>query len=71
MITEIKGQCSYEGCDKPATHIACGRMVFMSDEKGHPKPACYCAEHATRVANEDYPEDTNDCPNCGCLCGVN
>lgn len=73
MITKIEGTCSYEGCEKEATHIGCGRNRFYDgDNTGrHPNPACYCETHANMVADEDSPEYTNDCPNCGCVHGVN
>jgi hypothetical protein len=71
MITRIEGTCRFEGCDKPATHVACGRVTSGGGETGHPEPACYCEEHAEVVANEDYPEYAEGCPNCGCYFGVN
>ena len=67
MIVKISGKCSFEGCEKPAEFIACGREL----RPGHPKPACYCRDHADKVANEGYPEYDDTCPNCSCLFGVN
>lgn len=67
-----KGQkCEWPGCDKDAEYIAAGR-----DTTYHvpPRPqviGVYCEEHATLVANEDYPEYEVMCPNCGCNFGVN
>lgn len=79
MITEITGTCSFEGCTEPATHIAAGKRDHYSDTehgeveawKGHEAPACYCEAHATIVADEGSPEFHSDCPNCGCIHGVN
>ena len=68
MITEITGKCAYEGCNKLATHIACGRDW---DKTGHPNVACYCSHHANIVSDERSPEYIVDCPNCGCAFGVN
>lgn len=63
MIELTEGaKCSFENCDKPATTIACGKT-------GHPEPALYCKTHATAVKNEDSPEYTEVCPNCGCQFG--
>lgn len=70
MIIEIVGTCQYEGCDKPATRIACGRNGW-NNSRGHPIPACYCDDHATHVADEMSPEYFHECPNCGCTSGVN
>ena len=74
MITKIEGICAWKGCTEPATLIACGRTNW-SDEtnrsKGHPIPACYCKDHAFTVSEEGNPEYGNECPNCGCLHGVN
>ena len=71
MITEIKGKCQYEECDKEATHIASGRAKYWEPSEGNPEPGCYCSKHATDVSNEGHPEYDVDCPNCGCLFGVN
>lgn len=68
MITKIEGKCQYEGCSSLATHIAQGRM---RDNNGHPKVAVYCEDHAINVADELWPEYNVDCPNCGCMFGVN
>lgn len=70
MITKIEGICAWEGCDDPATHIACGRKLYR-DDGGHPDPACYCETHANMVADEGYPEYETTCPNCQCVYGVN
>ena len=69
MVTAIEGQCQYEGCDQPATHIACGRVSYVEGFPQHPEPACYCKAHADVVSDERYPEYTAACPNCGCLFG--
>ena len=75
MITKIEGQCQYEGCDKPATHIASGRATRMGPEwyenQGHPTLALYCEAHGEKVADEGAPEYHTTCPNCGCYFGVN
>ncbi len=71
MITEIKGKCQFEGCEAIATHIACGRQYDRDAVKGHPTPGCYCEKHATAVADEHNPEYLDNCPNCGCLFGIN
>jgi hypothetical protein len=68
--------CRYEGCDRPATTLACGRDGYRPDAGGpdvvgHPRPARYCEEHADRVADEHGPEFHVDCPHCGCQFGVN
>ena len=77
-------QCAFEGCDQPATEIACGRAhgryvnpgeghgpYLMKQHPGHPTPAWYCSVHAELVADEDCPEYKEMCPNCGCRFGVN
>jgi hypothetical protein len=72
VIIEVSGQCSFEGCEKPAEFIACGRESYDDDERpGHPTPACYCREHMAEVIDERSPEYTDTCPNCGCMFGVN
>lgn len=68
MITKIEGKCQYEGCEAAATDIACGRS--FGRRKGHGL-GCYCFAHACMVAEEESPEYTNTCPNCGCMSGVN
>ena len=69
MITEIKGNCQFENCDQPATDIAAGRKSY--DDKGHPGVKVYCDYHAGVVEDEQSPEYTECCPNCGCRFGVN
>lgn len=59
-------KCAFEGCTADAEFLACGR-----GETGHPNPAPYCDTHGRMIADEDSPEYLNDCPNCGCLHGVN
>ena len=71
MIVKIEGTCAFAGCDKPAEFIACGRQSYSEDIPCHPKPACYCRLHADLVADERNPEYTDECPNCGCVFGVN
>ena len=66
MITEITGACSYEGCDKLATHIAAGGHGGWN-ETPHMKPACYCRQHAEFVQAEGISEYHIKCPNCRCL----
>jgi hypothetical protein len=68
MIIKIEGNCQYEDCDKPATCIAQGRSYSWS--KGHDL-GLYCEHHADIVSDENSPEYQVDCPNCGCLFGVN
>jgi len=69
-IIKIEGKCQYEECDKPATHIASGRKTY--DHKGgHSEPNFYCEEHAEVVTEERFPEYVVNCPNCGCMFGVN
>ena len=70
MIIAIGGNCSLEGCDKPAEFTACGRKCYLGFA-WHTEPACYCAKHTSLVASELNPEHTTDCPNCGCKFGVN
>lgn len=71
MITEIKGTCQWEGCDQPATHIACGRNCGWPEFRvQHPEPGCFCKAHAWEVAEEGSPEYRVFCPNCDCLLGT-
>ena len=67
MITQITGTCAWEGCDKPATHIAAGAGLGWGAIKGHEKPACYCKSHAESVQAEGISEYHIKCPNCRCL----
>jgi len=67
MITEITGTCAWEGCDKPATHIAAGGSGGWTAIKGHEKPACYCKPHAESVQAEGISEYHIKCPNCRCM----
>lgn len=62
MIVRITGKCQFDGCDKPATAIACGR---------NQKPKKYCDAHAEVVSDEGSPEYSETFPNCGCQFGVN
>lgn len=66
MIIEIPKNaiCTFQDCDKPATAIACGRSDYQ-------KPNVFCEEHAYEVADEQYPEYHDNCPNCGCEFGIN
>lgn len=63
MITEIKGQCNFDGCTEQADSIA----------GGHPrgKVSMYCDKHATYVCDDDSPEYVVNYPNCTCRFGVN
>ena len=73
-LTEITGTCQYKDCDKPATIIATGQRSYNKDEplkKGQYGIGCYCADHASEVADYNCPEYHANCPNCGCLFGVN
>lgn len=71
-ITPEGKTCAYEGCDKPATHVAQGRSRAGFHEPGrHPDVAAYCETRADAVAGEGSPEYTVDCPNCSCQFGVN
>lgn len=58
--------CQYENCERTATHIAKGKLKLKGHDLG-----CYCAEHAKLVSHEGNPEYFEECPNCGCLFGVN
>lgn len=73
MIVLIEGQCQFEKCTATATHIACGRKYDWdeSDVHYHPTPNVYCEKHARVVADEHSPEYIDNCPNCGCMFGVN
>lgn len=75
MIIEISGYCQYEDCEQPATVIACGRRAWKNDDpdkdEGHPIPGCYCLTHGRLVSDERAPEYTDECPNCGCMFGIN
>jgi hypothetical protein len=63
MIIKVEGKCQFEECEKPATHLASGRM--------HNGVACYCEAHAETVADERNPEYVAYCPNCNCMFGIN
>lgn len=67
-VIVLKGRdtdrCKYEGCDKRAETLACGRGK-------HPTTQMYCYEHARDVSYEGYPEYVVTCPNCDCDFGVN
>ena len=69
IVGPLTGQCQWEGCYETATHIACGRWTCTGNG-GHQIPGCYCKAHAQAVADEAYPEYTEECPNCGCKFGV-
>lgn len=74
MITKIEGTCQYEGCDQPATRIASGQRSYRLHKKLEPgqyPTGCYCDDHAYKVVDFDHPEYHDNCPNCGCLFGVN
>ena len=71
MIIRVSGTCSFEGCESQAEFIACGRATYDKECPGHPTPACYCREHMDEVADELFPEYIDQCPNCGCMFGVN
>ena len=62
VIAKIEGKCQFEDCDRPAEVIASGRIHGLG---------CYCEPHATVVLDEENPEYTAGCPNCGCQFGVN
>lgn len=69
-IIRIEGKCSYDGCEFTATTIACGDSDHDMSTK-HPGVALYCDIHAHEVANSSRSEFIADCPNCGCMFGVN
>lgn len=70
MIVELKNKkCEYEGCDKEAEVIACGRHGLFY--QGHIGIGVYCLVHGRIVADEGGPEYIEYCPNCGCMFGVN
>lgn len=69
-------KCRYEGCVEFASQVASGRQIHRysdasgtTETPGHPEPAVYCDEHASKVAGEDCPEYCEHCPNCGCMFG--
>lgn len=68
VITNIAGKCSYEGCRRKATHIACGYGTTY--EGRHPTAALYCLTHAELVEDEGEPEYHETCPNCECKFGI-
>ena len=70
MLITIVGLCDWVDCEEDATQIACGRNSRRGND-GHPRSGLYCQAHAIEVADEDSPEYINECPNCGCLSGVN
>jgi hypothetical protein len=72
MIIEIPrdATCHFEGCARPASHIAQGLPDWDDDPPAWPAPAAYCEPHAREVAGEGRSEYLVDCPNCGCLFGV-
>lgn len=72
MITEIKGTCQYEGCNKPATTIASGRRDYQkAPNEGAYNVGLFCDDHAYNVADHGNPEYHAVCPNCNCRSGVN
>lgn len=60
---KISGKCQWDHCDQPATQVAYGRR--------RREIGVYCEAHADRVIDQDMPEYTVSCPNCGCGFGVN
>jgi hypothetical protein len=57
--------CAEPGCNQKATTIATGRgSVAMPLD-------FYCDTHAEVAAEQECPEYTVHCPNCGCRFGVN
>ena len=71
IIVQVVGKCSFEDCESDATQIASGRADDENPERGHPTPAVYCDTHGDMVADEQFPEYHDTCPNCGCRFGVN
>jgi hypothetical protein len=59
-------KCQFENCFTPAISIATGR-----GRKGSYPLGVYCETHAAIVEDENSPEYTESCPNCGCRFGVN
>lgn len=70
VIVKVEGQCKWDGCEREATVLACGKKGY-DDYPGHPEPAPYCETHGRVVADENSPEYKTECPNCGCRFGVN
>jgi hypothetical protein len=64
-VTFTGKACEYDGCDKPATTTAKGR------NEDRRRVAAYCETNAEMVADENFPEYVESCPNCGCRFGVN
>ena len=72
IITKIKGNCQYEGCDKPAEFIASGKEGgYRRDGEVRHGVGLFCKEHTAIVADEGSPEYIDECPNCHCVFGVN
>jgi hypothetical protein len=58
MITEVTGNCQWDGCEKDATDLA-------AKWGGNSPVGCYCADHAKIVS--DGGMYTECCPNCNCM----
>ena len=57
MAIKIPTKCEYEGCDKDATRLAQGREDYLDEgDPAHPGVHGYCEEHASKVADEGFPE---------------
>ena len=55
--------CEWPGCLEMATDMVYNKRAMAVFH--------YCRHHADYVSNFDNPEYTVDCPNCGCVFGVN
>ena len=66
MIIEIEGECSWDGCQRKATHVAAFGDISAL------KVGVFCEDHAYDAAQGKIPGTYNpeyvaECPNCGCL----
>lgn len=69
VIIKAEGTCMYHNCELPATTLACEKINKWGDYRD--EIGMFCEEHARKVADTRIPEYIVDCPNCGCIFGVN
>ena len=68
------GFCEFNGCDAPATTLACGGRGIDDEPSLRALPlGFYCGAHAAAAAEsgDHLPEYLHTCIACGCLQGVN
>lgn len=65
-------KCQWPGCQEDATHLAAAcQSRYKPIPKDVPQAGYFCYAHAHKVANDGAPEYHDECPNCGCIHGVN